>query len=71
MGDTHVKYVFVVGEGDDELYDELSSAGRHGTASHPVGVLPADTVVLLVETDDLGSLLSFASSVNENAIEIL
>ncbi|KAI6749792.1 hypothetical protein HG531_007057 [Fusarium graminearum] len=46
-----VEDVLVVGEGDDELDNQLASAGNNGSASAPIGVLPADTVVLLMETD--------------------
>lgn len=52
--------VLVVGEGDDELDYKFSASGDYRSASAPVGVLPFDAVVLLVETDDVGLLLDRA-----------
>ena len=40
--------VLVIGEGDDELHDELARTGHDCSAGVEVGVLPADASVLLV-----------------------
>ena len=47
------KDVLVVGEGENVLDDELAAAGDDGAAGAPVGVLPVDAVVLLVQADDV------------------
>jgi hypothetical protein len=69
--ETYVEHVFVVGESNDELNNELSLTSGYSTVGHPVGVLPANAVILLVEADDLGSLLCLTSSVYKNAVKVL
>lgn len=64
------KDVFVIGQGDDELDDQLSSTGDDGTASTPIGVFPVDAIVLLVDTDDIRCLLAFAIRSDYNTIEV-
>jgi hypothetical protein len=66
-----VKDVLVVGEGDDELDNELTAACHDGAASSPVGVFPADSVVLLVETDDVLAFLRSAVCVCEDTVKVL
>lgn len=63
--------VLVVGQGNDELHDQLAVAGHNGAARSPVGVLPADAVVLLVQTDDVGMRRGFAVTADDDGIEIL
>jgi hypothetical protein len=66
-----VEDVLVVGEGDDELDDELAAAGHHCAAGSPVGVFPVDAVVLLVETDGVLGFLGGAVCVCEDTVEVL
>lgn len=53
------KDVLVVGERDDELHHQFAGPGDDGAAGPPVGVFPADAVVLFVQAHhvrrDLGS----------------
>lgn len=65
------KDVLVVGEGEDVLDDELAAAGDDGAAGAPVGVLPADAVVLLVQADDVFGLGGRAVRVGEQAVKVL
>lgn len=52
------KDVFIVGQSDDELNNELAASSHDGPAGSPVGVLPVDAVILLVQADDLLGHLS-------------
>ena len=63
--------VLVVGEGDDELHDELAAAGGDGAAGAPARVLPADAGVLLVEADDVFVDFSLSVWAGEGGVEVL
>lgn len=65
-----VEDVLVVGKGDDELNNQLSSSGHDGTSGPPVGVLPADAVVLLVDADDVGCDLSLAVRSRHDTVKV-
>lgn len=66
-----VEDVLVVSEGDDELDDEFAAAGHDCATGSPVGVFPADAVVLLVQTDDVLGLLRRTICVCEDTVEVL
>ena len=63
--------VLIVGEGDDELHDELPMASHDSAASPPVGMLPANAVVLFVQADGVGQLLGLAVCTGDDGIEVL
>lgn len=65
------KDVLVVRECDDKLDDQLAAASGNGTAGAPVGVFPADAVVLLVQADDIMGGNTRAVGFGQNAIKIL
>ena len=61
----------VVGERDDELDDEFAAASHDCAAGAPVSVFPADTIVLLVEADDVGAFGYCAVAGGGGSIEVL
>lgn len=63
--------VLVVSECDDELHDELAAADHDGALGAPVGVLPADAVILLVEADHVGHWVWLAIAGNGDCVEVL
>ena len=56
---------------DDELDDQFAVTGYDRTASSPVSVLPANAIVLLMQTDDIRSMLDLIVSSNQHAIKVL
>lgn len=48
----YVEDVLVVRQGDDELNDELAATDGDCPTRSPVCMLPANSVVLLVQADD-------------------
>lgn len=65
------KHVFVVGQCDDELNHQHSAACYHCTASAPVRVLPTNTLVLFVQTDNIWVNFAFSIVVDDNSIKVL
>ena len=50
---TYIEDVLVVGNRQYELDDKLAAASYNCTPGAPISVLPADAVVLLVQTDSI------------------
>jgi hypothetical protein len=67
----HIKYVFIVGERDDELHHKFSAARNDRSTGPPICVLPVDAVVLLVQADDIRCYFAAAVSANDDAVEVL
>lgn len=65
------KDVFVVGQSDNELDDEFSRSRYNSTAGTPIGVLPSDAIVLLVETDDIGADLGITVGSRDDSVKVL
>lgn len=63
--------VFVVGDGDDALEDELAVAHDGGAAGAVVGVLPADAGVLLVDADHVGHVDGAALVVGQDRRQVV
>ena len=63
--------VFVVGNSDDGLNDELTVAGQGGAAGAIVCVFPTDTVVLFVDADDIFHGHGLALRVGQNSAEVV
>jgi len=61
----------VIGEGDDELNHELATASDNSTAGSPIGVLPANTVVLLVKADNVWVVFDLSIRLDQRAAEVL
>jgi hypothetical protein len=66
-----VENVLVVGEGDDELDHEFAVARDDRSAGAPVGVLPSDSVVLLVHADHVGMGFGLAVGTDGSGVEVL
>lgn len=66
-----IKDIFVVGEGDDELDNQLAATRYHGAAGSPVSVFPADAVILLVQTDDVLGFLRRTICIGEDTVKVL
>lgn len=66
-----VEHILIVCQRNDELHDQLTSPGDDSAASPPVGVLPADAIVLLMDTDDVGGDLTFTVRSSNDAIKVL
>lgn len=62
--------VLVVCKSDDELDDELSSTSNDRTASAPVRMLPVDSIVLLMDTNDVGCLSAFAIWLDDHTTQV-
>lgn len=63
--------VLVVGERDDELHNQLAAADHDGALRAPVGVLPANAVVLLVEADHVGHGFGLAIAGDCDCVKVL
>lgn len=66
-----VEHIFVVRQRDDKLHDQLSSPRDDCPTRPPVGVLPADAVVLLVHADDVGCDFALAVGAGDDAVQVL
>lgn len=64
------KDILVVSQGEDELHDQLSVTGDDRVAGAPVGVLPADAVVLLMKADGVGQSLGGAIRLGDDRVEV-
>lgn len=62
--------VFVVGQGDDELDHQDTAASYDCAASAPVGVLPANTLILLMQADNVGVDLALTIIVDNDSVEV-
>jgi len=62
--------VFVVGQSDDELDDQDTAASYDCAASAPVGVLPANTLILLMQADNVGVDLALTIIVDNDSVEV-
>lgn len=63
--------VLVVGDGDDGLDYKLAIANDSGAAGAIVGVLPPDTVVLLMNADDVVHREGLAGGVVKNCADVV
>ncbi len=63
--------VFIVGDRDDGLYDELAVTGHGGAAGAIVCVLPTDAVVLFMDADDIFHGHGLALGVREDGTEVV
>ena len=61
----------VVRQSNYELNHELAASSHNSTASSPVGVLPADAIILLVEADDVRVVFDLTIGLNQGAAEVL
>lgn len=65
-----VEHILIVRKCNDELDDQFSSPSDDGTAGPPVGVLPADAIVLLMDTDNVRSEFTTSVWPSDDAVEI-
>lgn len=63
--------VLVVGESDNKLNNEFAVSSDNSTTSSPVGMLPSDTIVLLVEADNIRAHLDSSIGFGVCGVEIL
>ena len=63
--------VFVIGDCDDGLDHELAVAGHGSSACAVVGVLPADSIVLLVNANDVVHWHGVTIGVAEDGVEVV
>lgn len=68
---TYVENVLVVSEGDDELDYQFSASSGHSATSHPVGMLPANAVVLFVKANDMLRFLCRSVCAHKHTIKVL
>ena len=68
---TYIEHILVVCKSDDELDHKLTTPTDHRATSSPIGMLPIDAVVLLMNTDDVGCASCLTVCANDNTIEIL
>ncbi len=63
--------VFVVGQSENELNDELTVASDNCTVGAPVCVLPSNAVVLFMKTDNIWLNFNFTISLDCDGIKVL
>ena len=63
--------ILVVADCRDEGDHQASGAAHLGLASAPVGVLPEDAEVLLVQADGVGNLDGFTTAVVQHSVEVV
>jgi hypothetical protein len=63
--------IFIVGDGDDSLKDEDSGAGHCRNVGAVVGVFPADSAILFVETDTILHLQWFTLGICNPSVKVL
>jgi len=63
--------VLVISKCDDELHHELATARNDSPAGAPIAVLPADTIVLLVQTDSVRQFRCATVGLCEQGVEVL
>lgn len=66
-----VEHILVIRQRDDELHNQLSSPCHHGASSPPIGVLPADAIVLLMDANDIRSDFALAIRAGDHTVEVL
>jgi hypothetical protein len=67
----YIENVLIICESDHELHDQFTTTSSNSTTSSPVGVLPIDSIILFVETDDVFRRLAVAFGIRYDTIEIL
>ena len=60
--------VLIIRKSNDELDHKLAATSHDCPAGAPIGVLPVDAVVLLVNADDIWRFLAFAVWLDNDAI---
>jgi hypothetical protein len=63
--------IFVIGQSENKLNDELTVASDNCTVGTPVCVLPSNAVVLLMKTDDIWLNLNFTICLDRDSIKVL
>jgi hypothetical protein len=63
--------IFVVGQSENKLNDELTVASDNCAVGAPICVLPSNAVVLLMKTNDIWLNLYFAISLDCDGIKVL
>jgi hypothetical protein len=67
----YVENVLIVGQGDHELHNQFTTTSSDSPSSSPVGVLPVDSIILFMETDDVFRYFAIAFSVRYDTVKIL
>jgi hypothetical protein len=65
------KNILVICKSDDELNDKFTVTYNDSAAGPPVGMFPANTVVLLVDTHNVGMDFCLTFRVKNDAVQIL
>jgi hypothetical protein len=63
--------IFVIGQSKNKLNDELTVASDNCAVGTPVCVLPSNTVVLFMKTNNIWLNLNFAISLDCDGIKVL